>query len=201
MQKCHQHTKDCIGEVDELGLLKRAFFGRRHADFFLVDLRWVPRQVSSSDLATRLKYLPPVYEPYEDIILSNAIDGAALLAMPNEESVRQALIDVGISNSMHRSVLTAKILESIAASIESVGGFVENPEPAPESSPGPQLEVLDKITQSPRRILQQLFSIQGIDVDPENVKNVTGKICQEVRSSVAAGWANGVDRFDCFISY
>ncbi len=53
------------------------------------------------------------------------------------------------------------------------------------------------VTMSPREILRAMFKLQGIFVDPSCLGDIIAKIV----AAVGSGYGNGVDKYDCFISY
>ena len=55
----------------------------------------------------------------------------------------------------------------------------------------------DIITMSPKQIMEKLFFIQGISVDPTDIKTAGDKIAD----LVGRGYGDGINQFDCLISY
>ncbi len=53
------------------------------------------------------------------------------------------------------------------------------------------------VTLSPREIMGSMFKLQGIFVDPSSLEDVMSKIV----AAVGSGYGNGIDKYDCFISY
>ena len=152
-----------------------------------------------AELADMVSSIGPAMEPYARTVLDNCVDGSTLLSFASKEEAAEFLEELGVCNKVNQRVLLGKILEVIEAPsgpTKVAGGDGGGP----RSPRGALPHVPDKITQDPRSIMQQIFAIHGDDVDPNNVKTVIAKIGSDIRSRVAAGWANGTDKFDCFTS-
>lgn len=55
----------------------------------------------------------------------------------------------------------------------------------------------DCLQSSPREIMRSLFAINGIKVDPQHVNYVVDMVITKCE----LGYGNGVDKYDCFLSY
>ena len=161
------------------------------------------KDTTSDELADFLAGLNDTYAPYAKAVRDNLVDGATLLSCRSKEDAAELMEELGVTK-LHARVLIAKLLEVIEKSAQPTTVFSAPVKAAGGGAGGPRgalPHVPDKITQDPRSIMRQIFAIQGDDVDPKNLKSIIDKVGSDIRERVAAGWANGTDKFDCFISY
>lgn len=141
------------------------------------------------------------YKPYMGAIIENGFSGD-VLGDADASSLDDFLDCMGVESKAHRSVLKTKFKGL-------KGGGSNDPTNLSsskiEAKPAAGASVIvehdfvlqNAISQSPRQIMSELLLIQGVPLDPADVETTVNKI----REAIGSGEGDGVQSFDCFISY
>lgn len=164
-------------------------------------------------LAEMIGTLGCAYEDYKAAIISNGVDGKTLSSLASDESALiEALSDLGITKKLHQKVIMSKLPLLLSA------GASNGPTAAPASTgnghrgsvppPAPALSLVqkqmtgiklpEKLTVSPRTLMNRMFLIQGIVLDPADIKPAAAKLVSRLDRQSGC---DGVNTFHCFISY
>lgn len=190
--------------------------------------------LSAGEIGERVANLGSLYKEYSPLFVDNGIDGATLLSL-NSSDLEAILVEIGITKLVHRKVLCAqlaKFKDSTQTSSAINAGDNVNTLTSPDISPAMDgagssnaptaatslsitpnkiflSNIPDIVTRSPRAIMQDLFQLQGIRMDPTDIDYAVTKIVAVIKSMISKdashnqqSWnADGITRFDCFLNY
>ena len=111
------------------------------------------------------------YLQYRPRIEEEGIDGNKLAKITQQE-IPKIFDRLGITNPKHRESLLVSLV-------------VRN------------IDIPTHVTTTPRKLMGDLFAIQGISLDPSDIEAVVTKITH----AIGSGGGDGVNSFDVFISY
>lgn len=190
--------------------------------------------MSAAEIGEFIDNLGEAYLPAGKKFKSNGINGEMLVARCTEEQVTALLTELQITNKIHverivmeieklraadRGAMTKKneILKKLeeerrVAEIARKKREAEEAALAKEAeklpAPGSSIVVGDEVTVTPKKLMEQLFRLQGIAYNPENGVDSNGlsRITDTIKKSKAASpyknkKCDGVTSFDCFINY
>ena len=164
---------------------------------------WSPEKVASlvSSMGT-------AYEEYGAIFISECISGVLLSTLSQAEVV-ETLSDLGITKGLHVKNICAHfnalknaagggnhgqvnvnsggIVSNVAGILEKVAAVVHG------------LDLPTRVSVTPRKLMSDLFAIQGIALDPSDLDPAIDKIIATVGSS--GGVCDGDKSFDVFVNY
>eukprot|EP00731_Ephydatia_muelleri_P022572 Em0015g155a len=127
-------------------------------------------KLTPEDLAELVGTLGSAYEGYKAAILSNGVDGDTLSSLAGDEkSLIEAFNDLAPSPAL--------------SLVQKQTGGIRFPE---------------KLQVPPRTLMSRMFLIQGIKLDPSDIKPAVAKIV--ARLDRRSG-CDGVNTFHCFLSY
>ena len=171
-------------------------------------------KLTPEDLAELVGTLGSAYEGYKAAILSNGVDGDTLSSLAGDEkSLIEAFNDLGITKKLHQKVIISKLplvlpigtskasfdVPSTTADV-SCHGITPAPSPAlslvQKQTGG--IRFPEKLQVPPRTLMSRMFLIQGIKLDPSDIKPAVAKIV--ARLDRRSG-CDGVNTFHCFLSY
>ena len=141
------------------------------------------------------------YKPYKALIVDNGVSGLVLKETKPSE-LADLLKDIGIAKPLHVRVLIAN-LQEICKGSETPGASNPASAPAPAAAVATvpfmehNVKVNDAITMTPRTIMNKLFEIQGIPLDPSDFDSTV----QKIKAVVGSGYGDGINSYDCFINY
>lgn len=143
---------------------------------------------SAADVADFVGKLGEAYKDYKQKILANGVSGQFLADLKSDAEILDFLKnDLGIENKLHLKVLTshlAKIVKKAPTdglAILDTSGYAFKEPPV---LPG------DKVTLSPREIMKKLFDIQGIALDPSDIRPALTQIEVLLDVDLATGLPN-----------
>lgn len=152
--------------------------------------------LSAQDVGKLVGSLGGKFVEYESSIIANGISGEILESLEKND-LKELLQDIGIVSVAHQTVLIShfdklKKLNSppIIVNSDNDTGSVYYKLP-------PNFQIISKLTRTPRSIMNELFEIQGIALDPTDLDPAINKIA----NYVGRGFGDGVNTYDCFISY
>lgn len=137
--------------------------------------------LSAVELGEMVASLGGSLQKYQNTIVDNAISGDIIATLEQNE-IEELLGDLNIS-PLHARELTNKFME--LKKISNVTSSVE-------------LEIPSEITQSPRWIMDKILVNPGIHVDPTDLDPAIDKLSKMIGTGTDS---DGVDKFDCYISY
>ena len=154
--------------------------------------------LSAHDIAREVAAMGQAYTEYAALLIENAVDGH-LLSTLSESELISALEDLGITKKLHQKALNTKLLKIKNHGLETAALALKEKEegelhPATEEI---KFELGDRITMSPREIMQKLFQIQGIRLYPNDVELAANKVFKVVGRSKS----DGITTYDCFLNY
>ncbi len=161
--------------------------------------------LSASDIGDLVAGLGNTYLVYKPIIINNGISGKVLSRM-NEEEIKGMLSGLGITNTVHKGVISAHfgLINNQQQQQQTVSDKLGQTASSSTNPPNPANKILnmnivvnDRCTLSPRTIMTRIFEIQGIPVDPTEL----GSAIDRIKKVCKKGFGDGVERYDCFISY
>jgi hypothetical protein len=159
------------------------------------------------------------YEKYRENIEYNGLNGEILADIENDQELEGMLESIDITNMLHKKNLIKqyrKWRETIGGSY-GVASNMNNTTIPPEdsqqtmqiSSSMPKLSAApplshnipfqETLTIGPRDILYDMFQIQGISLDPQDIEPAGQHLCQAVKERCTS--SNEGMIYDCFISY
>ena len=168
---------------------------------------WSPEKVASlvSSMGT-------AYEEYGAIFTSECINGVFLAKLSGDAELKETLSDLGITKGIHVKNLCAQFesLKNAAAggnhghvnvNSSSSGGIVSNVAGILEkvATVVHGLDLPTRVSVTPRKLMSDLFAIQGIALDPSDLDPAIDKIIATVGSS--GGVCDGDKSFDVFVNY
>lgn len=161
------------------------------------------KKLTSEDLAELVGTLGSAYEEYKAAIVSNGVDGDTLFSLVGDEgSLAEVLNDLGITKKLHQKVIISKLgrlFQPIGTPNTPADISLSPPTVQPVAQRLTQcFKLEEKLQVSPRALMGRMFLIQGIKLDPLDIKPAVAKIVAilERRSD-----CDGVNAFHCFLSY
>ena len=155
---------------------------------------WSLHRVFAEDLGAGVGKLGKAYKSVQQEIVESGITGKYLFSVvkDDETQFKSFVADnFGVSKPLQQSFLFSNYNELLLNDGDGVPGTTEI-----------TFDIRDTIQRPPKDILSELFQIQGISLDPDNVTAAVDKIAAAVRSSVGdQTGCDGESSFDCFISY
>ena len=168
--------------------------------------------LSAEDIGTLVSSIGPAYVEYKTIMINEGISGK-LLAELSDEEVTSTLADLGITKALHvknigvelkslkkksenggdsphkgnNSSSSANVVSNVAGILEKVAAVVHG------------LDLPTRVSVTPRKLMSDLFAIQGIALDPSDLDPAIDKIIATVGSS--GGVCDGDKSFDVFVNY
>ena len=172
-------------------------------------------KLTPEDLAELVGTLGSAYEGYKAAIVSNGMDGDALsLLADDEKSLVEAFDDLGITTKLHQKVILSKLplllpVGTTNAPVDVTSTTADGSSHVKSQASSTALSLVQKQTASgigfpeklqvpPRALLSRMFLIQGIKLDPSDIKPAVAKIV--ARLDRRSG-CDGVNTFHCFLSY
>jgi hypothetical protein len=161
-------------------------------------------QVSELNIFLRdtCKFSVPASTKYSEVlVLSHCIYSVdSLTHLKETGSLTERLLSIGMKDYDIKSI--ENNLPTIVANQNgsiAVADVISHGDPAQSSYSIPEmnLQELTQITTSPRTIMKQLFAIQGLELDPDNLKMAVA----EISKVVGSGFGDGIDKYDCFLNY
>ena len=150
--------------------------------------------LSAEDLGAEVGKLGKAYESVKQDIVDNGISGDVLFGcVKDDEAEFKSFVseNLRVNNKLHQTVLYKNYIKLLSSDGDEGG-----------NSASVGFDIRDTIQRSPKDILSELFQIQGIPLDPDNVAAAVDKIAAAVRASVGDHTGcDGETSFDCFISY
>ena len=168
---------------------------------------WSPEKVASlvSSMGT-------AYEGYGAIFISECISGVLLSTLSQAEFV-ETLADLGITKGLHVKNICAHFeslknavgggnhgnnsnsnSSSVTTVVSNVAGILEKVATVVHG-----LDLPTRVSVTPRKLMSDLFAIQGIALDPSDLDPAIDKIVATAGSS--GGVCDGDKSFDLFINY
>ena len=159
--------------------------------------------LSAEELGAGVGALGAAYKKLQDGLVQNGIDGKYVFEVVKDEDEKFKSFlaeNFGVTMPLQQNLLLSKYLERLRTD----DGETNNNGDGKLLGSASVFDVRDTVQRPPRDILSELFLIQGIPLDPDNVNAAVDKITAAVQASVGeAGHAacDGKTTFDCFISY
>ena len=154
--------------------------------------------LSAEELGAGVAGLGAAYKSLQKEIEESGITGKILFEEVKDEDAafKKFIADnLGVTKPLQQTVLLSNYIERLRADGDGNNAT---------ATATVQFDVRDTVQRSPKDILSQLFQIQGIPLDPDNVAAATDKIAAAVTAAVGEGAhaaCDGETVFDCFISY
>ena len=152
--------------------------------------------LSPEELGQGIAGLGKAYVSYNQAVVDEAISGKVLFqSVQEDENLFRAFLveNLGVQKPLHQTVMYNRYVEVLVA---GEGG---------DKDTGPKMpifDVRDAVERSPKEILNELFQIQGIPLDPDNVAASVDKIAAALIASVGEDTGcDGKSLFHGFISY
>jgi len=138
------------------------------------------------------------YVVYEPIIADNGLSGDVLMSL-DDAGMKDIFKSVNITNPVHQTVLISHFnkLKNPTAAGGASHNHVNNADCCQYHALPSNFEVGEKITKTPRFVMNKLFEIQGISVDPTDLDPAVDKIVK----AVGVGFGDGKTKYDCFLNY
>ena len=150
-------------------------------------------ELSAIDLGDLTRKLGKHYEVASKEIVDSGITGTILFSAvhDNEEQFKSFVAEnLSITKPIHQTVLFTNYTELL-----NHDGVNAKSVPVP-------FEIQEILQRAPRQILTDLFQIQGIKLDPENVAGAVDEIAAAIHASIGEGTTcDGINSFHCFIGY
>lgn len=149
--------------------------------------------LSAEDLGAEVGKLGKAYESIKQEIVDSGTTGEILFSAVHEDEsqFKSFIADFGVSRPAQQRVLFSNYSKALLNDGDGVPGTTAS-----------TFDIRDTVQRAPRAIVIELFAIQVIPLDPDNVAAAADKIAVAVRSAVGEDTGcDGVDLFDCFISY
>ena len=167
--------------------------------------------LTAEDIGNLIAAVGPAYVEYKTIIINEGISGK-LLAELNDEEVTSTLADLGITKALHVKNICVE-LKSLKKKSEDGGGNHGNNSNTNGSGVVMNvagilekvatvvhgLDLPTRVSVTPRKLMSDLFAIQGIALDPSDLDPAIDKIVATAGSS--GGVCDGDKSFDLFINY
>jgi hypothetical protein len=155
--------------------------------------------LSAEDVGKYVASIGPQYLPYQAAIVANGLSGNVLSKI-NEEKLKSVLINCGIANEAHLTVMLLN-LQTLKENV-SLSSPTKSPskksntdtiyQPLPES-----FGIVSKLKRTPRFILSKIFKLPSVPVDPSDLEPAIDRIARVVKS----GYGNGRTSYDCYLCY
>ena len=158
--------------------------------------------LSAQDIGDFVASLGAAFEPYRALIIENGFNGEVLGDITQESELNEMLDGIHITNVVHRKLLFKKFTSCgllNPAMTTTLSSTVSTPKSGGQT-PHNNSHISDHLVQSPRQILGEMFKIQGIRLDPQDIHDACGKIKSASRRSLSSTM-RGDYEYDCFISY
>ena len=162
--------------------------------------------LSAEDVGKLVASIGPAYEDYKTILINEGISGK-FLAELNDEEVASTLTDLGITKALHVKNICVELkflkkkTEDGGGGNHTSGGVVSNVAGILEkvAKVVHDLDLPTRVSVTPRKLMTNLFAIQGIALDPSDLDPAIDKIAATVGSS--GGVCDGDKSYDLFINY
>ena len=151
--------------------------------------------LSPEELGQGVASLGKAYEAYNQSVVDEGISGEVLFKSVHEdENLFRAFVTdtLGVNKPHHQTAMYSRYVK-----------FLVDGESSKDAGPKmPIFDVRDVVERSPKDILNELFQIQGIPLDPDNVAAAVDKIAAALVASVGEDTGcDGKSLFHGFISY
>jgi len=150
--------------------------------------------LSAEDLGAEVGKLGKAYESVKQDIVDSGISGDILFdCVKDDEAEFKSFVseNLQVNNKLHQTVLYKNYIKLLSSDGDEGGKSVPV-----------VVDIRDTVQRPPSIILDELFKIQCIPLDPDNVTGAADKIIAAVHKSVGENTGcDGVSSFDCFISY
>ncbi len=157
-------------------------------------------QMSAVAVGDFIAGIGPAYGVYKSMIIENAISGAMVVDIHSTIGISQGLSDLGVTNKMHCSVINSHFTKAYGEQLPTDNPGSTSPERSSKNVVNwtpPDVNVNDRVTRTPQALMSDLFTLQGLPVDPSDIDAAVEKI----KKFTGRGIGNGTTLFDCFISY
>ena len=169
---------------------------------------------STEKVASLVNSMGTAYEGYGAIFISECINGVFLAKLSDAE-LKETLADLGITKGIHvknicaqfESLKNAAVVgggnhgnnsnsnsSSVTTVVSNVAGILEKVATVVHG-----LDLPTRVSVTPRKLMSDLFAIQGIALDPSDLDPAIDKIVATAGSS--GGVCDGDKSFDLFINY
>ena len=149
--------------------------------------------LSAAALADAVGKLGKSYESVSKEIVDSGISGTVLFSTvhDNEQQFRSFIAEnFKVTRPLHQTVLYM----TYAGLLNNDGGI--------SKSVHVPFEIRETLERPPSSILTDLFQIQGIKLDPENVAGAVDDIAAAIHASIGEDTiCDGINSFHCFIGY
>ena len=165
--------------------------------------------LSAEDVGNLVAAIGPAFVEYKVIMINEGINGV-FLAELEDAQLAETLNDIGITKAVHVKNISAqfKALKNKAnqghnksnsnssgnAVVSNVAGILEKVATVVHG-----LDLPTRVSVTPRKLMSDLFAIQGIALDPSDLDPAIDKIVATVGSS--GGICDGDKSFDVFVNY
>ena len=150
--------------------------------------------LSAEDLGAEVGKLGKAYESVKQDIVDSGISGDVLFdCVKDDEAEFKSFVseNLRVNNKLYQTVLYKNYIKRLSGDGDDGGKSV---------SVG--FDIKETVQRPPKVILNELFQIHSIPLDPDNVTAAVDKITAAVHLSVGDHTGcDGVSSFDCFISY
>ena len=168
------------------------------------------KDFSADDIAELISSLGDAYSKYSDAIIDNGVDGATIFDL-DDDKLMEFFDEIGINSAIHQKRILKELnsLKNKNENNRNVGNSSDNEEENHEDDENHDADdddlasKLDKViytdvvTRTPKDIMTSLFKLQGVHLDPSDMKATADKIAEFVGSD----GCDGEESFDCFINY
>jgi hypothetical protein len=156
--------------------------------------------ISSQSIGENVASLGAAYEKYRTAIEENDFNGGVLADIHDDVELEKMLESIGITNILHKKNLTKQFHKW-----KEGGGGGGGSTPHHRAADGDELTgsynvaVQDTITLPPKDIMYEMFQIQGIPLDPQDLEPAGQSIYLAVKERCKL--SNQHMKYDCFIGY
>jgi len=169
------------------------------------------KEFSAEEIAELISSLGDAYSQYSDAIIDNGVDGSTIFDLDDDKMI-VTFGEIGINSTIHQKRILKELNSLKNENNRNAGNSSDNDNEeenhdADDGDYGGDDDDLaskldkviytDVVTRTPKDIMTSLFKIQGIHLDPSDMKATAEKIAEFVGSD----GCDGEDSFDCFINY
>ncbi len=159
--------------------------------------------ISPQAVGENVASLGAAYEKYRSVIEENGFSGEILADINSDQDLEAMLESIGITNLLHKKNLVKQFHKwKDGGSTPGSGGGSTGGGGSSEtrtSSKSYNIAFQDNITIPPKDIMSEMFQIQGIPLDPQDLEPAGQAIYQAVKERCNS--SNQGMLYDCFIGY
>jgi len=171
------------------------------------------KEFSAEEIAELISSLGNAYSQYSDAIVDNGVDGATIFDL-DDDKLMEFFGEIGINSAIHQKKILKELTSLKNGNNRNAGDSSDEENVKEEenhdaddghyggddddlASKLNKVIYTDVVTRTPKDIMTSLFKLQGIHLDPSDMKATADKIAEFVGSE----GCDGEESFDCFINY